>query len=272
MMEMQTLCESAVFMEEDGFLLPTPLAGGPWYEDTQHGSAMMLMAALAAERHPASEPCQITRLTVDMMKAAPLAPLESVVTTRKAGRHMDVLDIAIRSGGEECVRASALRFRLSDVPVAERLKFQGATPPLPEPIPFEFMAHLADKPGFHHAIELRIDVDSEPAVLWVRLKRRILPTLAATPLLRVMLAADWTYSIPNIAHRVATRQQFDRETFYSINPDTTVNLHRSPVGEWIGIRAYPSFDDFGAGTVVGQIFDVHGAVGSSSQSILIRAR
>ena len=269
---MSNHCESAVFREEDGVLLPTALATGPWYEGAQHGSAMMLMAALAVERHPADGPRQVVRLTVDMMKAAPLAPLRTTVTVRKAGRYMEVLDVSIGDGEDEFVRASALRFRVGQAPVEERLKYRGPVPEVPGPLSFELMEHLAGKSGFHQAVELRVDISRHPEVLWVRLRRPVLPELFATPLLRVMLAADWTYSIPNIAHRVATRTAFRRDGFYGINPDTTVNLHRNPVGEWIGIQAHATFEDFGAGTVMGQLFDQEGAVGFSSQSILIRMR
>ncbi len=272
MSSIQMTPDQPVFHEEGDLLLPTPLASGRWYEGTQHGSAMMLMAALAAERFPSEVPRQVTRLTVDMMNAAPLAPIELVTQVRKGGRNMEVLDISIRAGGEECVRASALRFRIADVPVAERLKFSGETPALPEPLSFDLLGHLANREGFHHAIELRVDVSVKPAVMWLRLKQPVLPTLFATPLLRVALAADWTYSIPNIAHHVLNRSGFGGSSFYGINPDTTINLHRQPIAEWIGIQTHATFDDLGAGTVMGQIFDLQGPVGFSSQSILIRTK
>ncbi len=264
--------ESSLFFEKNNLLQPTALAGGPWYEGTLHGSSMMLMAALAAERHPSEEPRQVARLTVDMMKAAPLEPLQTVVSTRRRGRHMEVLDIAIRSDREEYVRASALRFAISDLPVADRLRFNAPAPTLPEPNCFELLEHMVGKPGFHNATELRADLSRQPAILWMRLTVPVLPDLFATPLLRVMMAADWTYVIPNIAHRAITRTGLPREAFYGINPDTTVNLHRYPEGDWIGIQAQATYWDHGAGTAAGQIFDLKGAIGFSSQSVLLRAR
>jgi len=225
MSSIQIAPDQPVFQEEGGLLLPTPLATGPWYPGTQHGSAMMLMAALAAERFPSDVPRQVTRLTVDMMNAAPLAPIELSTQVRKGGRNMEVLDISIRADGEECVRASALRFRVADVPVSQRLKYRGVAPTLPEPLSFDLLAHIKDREGFHHAVEFRVDVDSQPAVMWFRLKQPVVPSLAASPLLRVALAADWTYSIPNIANHVINRTGFGGGSFYGINPDTTVNLH-----------------------------------------------
>ena len=261
-----------VFQQDGDLLLPTALASGPWYPGTQHGSAMMLMAALAAERCPSEVPRQVTRLTVDMMKAAPLTAIELVTELRKGGRNMEVLDISIRSAGEECVRASAMRFRVADVPVAQRVKFNGNAPALPQPLTETLFSDAANREGFHHAIEVRMDLDAKPAIMWFRLRHPVLQDLHATPLLRVALAADWTYSIPSIANRVATGEWTRNQPFYGINPDTTVNLHRQPEGEWIGIQTHSVYDDLGAGTVMGQIFDEIGPVGFSSQSILIRER
>lgn len=232
----------------------------------------MLMAALAAEQYPSEIPRQLTRLTVDMMKAAPIGPIDCETTLRKGGRYMEVLDISLRSRGEECVRASVVRFRVEDVPVPAQFKYQALKPVLPDPLSFDLFAHAVHRDGFHHAIEIRVDERMNPALMWVRLRQPVLPSLFATPLMRVALAADWTYSIPNIAHHVATREGFGNKSFYGINPDTTINLHRQAEGEWIGIQTHCTFDDLGAGTVMGQIFDQLGPVGFCSQSILIRGR
>ena len=94
-----------VFQQDGDMLVPTRLAVGPWYEGTQHGSSMLLLAALAAEKAPSDTPRQLTRLTVDMMKAAPMAPIQLVTQVRKGGRYMDVLDISIRANGDEFVPA-----------------------------------------------------------------------------------------------------------------------------------------------------------------------
>lgn len=264
--------QQPVFEQDGAMLLPSSLTAGPWYPGTQHGSAMLLMAALAAEQYPSDIPRQVTRLTVDMMRAAPVAPVKLETSIRKGGRNMEVLDISILAEGEECVRASAMRFRVADVPVASRSRYQGEPPRLPGPLPSDLFSHAANREGFHHAIEVRMDIDTQPAIMWFRLKQPVLPALFATPLLRVALAADWTYSIPSIAARVATGEWPVNPTYFGINPDTTFNLHRQPEGEWIGIQTHATYDDLGAGTVMGQIFDERGPVGFSTQSILLRSR
>ena len=261
-----------VFQQDGDMLVPTRLAVGPWYEGTQHGSSMLLLAALAAEKAPSDSPRQLTRLTVDMMKAAPMAPIQLVTQVRKGGRYMDVLDISIRSNGDEFVRASALYFRVDDVPVPERVNYSGPVPQLPPPLTKPLFEHVSNQEGFHHAIDVRVDVETKPAVMWFRMKQPVVDDLPITPLLRVALAADWTYSIPNISNRILTGESFASQPFFGINPDTTINLHRPAQGEWIGIQTTPAFDAYGAGTAMGKVFDQNGIIGFVNQSILIRGR
>ena len=261
-----------VFHQDGELLLPTHLATGPWYPGTQHGSAMLLMAAIAVEQIPTDRERQVTRLTVDMMSAAPLEPIQLSGVVRRGGPNVETLDVSLLTDGKECVRASAMRYRVAEVPVVERLKHSGNTPKLPAPLSFPLFQHVADKQGFHQAIEIRIDVETQPAIMWIRLKQPAVENNPVTPLQRVALAADWTYSIPAIANRILTGEAFDALPFFGINPDTTINLHRQPEGEWIGIQAHTTYDDFGSGTVVGQIFDESGPVGFSTQSVLIRFR
>lgn len=264
--------QQPVFQQQGDLLLPTSLAQGPWYPGTAHGSAMLLMAALAVERIEFQQPMQLVRLTVDMMKAAPIDAIELITEVRKSGRYMQVVDISIRSNGEEYVRASALCFRTANVPVIDRLKYLGQTFSLPGSLPDDYFEVAAKRPGFHHALEIRLDVETNPSLIWIRLKQPLLPGFKTTPLLRVALAADWTYSVPAMAQRLITGEAFDSQPFYGINPDTTLNLQRPARGEWIGIQTTATFDDLGAGTAMGQIFDEDGAVGFCSQSVLIRPR
>lgn len=259
-----------VFTQEGSLIRPTHLATGPWYPGTQHGSAMMLMAAIAAERVPTEVPRQVTRLTVDMLSAAPLEPIEFKTDTRKGGRNLEALDISILSGGKEYVHVSALRYRLTDIPVAARMKYNGSLPVLPRPLPRDLFESVADREGFHHAIEIRFDFKGDPTIMWFRLKQPVLDDLPVTPLQRVALACDWTYSVPSFTHRILTGEGFDNQTYYGINPDTTINMHRPAEGEWIGIQTHACYDDLGAGTVMARIYDERGVVGFSTQTILIR--
>ena len=56
----------------------------------------------------------------------------------------------------------------------------------------------------------------------------------------------------------------------SINPDTTLNLHRPLVGEWVCLQGDSHASNGGSGTAFARIYDERGTVGHASQSILIR--
>lgn len=263
----------SLFVRDNNLLYPQPDTAGPWYPNSQHGSAMLLMAAVAVEGCPSERPAQVTRLTVDMMSAAPLDPVTVDTTVRKSGQYLEFLDIALRAADRECVRASALRFRTDDVPVVtDRLTYQNALPRLPGPLATPLFADAADRDGFHQVMDIRLDPTATPAILWFRLTRAVLPDQPITPLQRVAAAADWTYSVPNLAHHITTGERFGRLPFYGINPDTTVNLHRPAEGEWIAIQTQATYGNLGCGTVVGQLFDETGPIGFATQSILIRPR
>lgn len=260
----------SIFTEDNGFLVPTDLAYGPWFHGTQHGSSMLGLAAWGAERHPSDVPRQVTRLTVDMMKALPIGPVEVKTTTHREGRYIDIVDISLRVDGEEYVRASALRYRLDEIPVTEEY-LASDLPVFPEkPQPSIFQGMNMTK-GFHLALDFRLDMKKgEVPIMWLRLKKNLVEGYPITPLQRVAVAADWTYSVPNIAISFVNGKGFTERKFHGINPDTTINLHQPPEGEWIGLKSTISYGNIGAGTVGAQLFDQHQAIGFSSQSVLIR--
>ena len=77
----------------DGELVvPQPLATGPWYAGSMHGSAMLALLARAVERHPSEHDMQVTRFTVDMMRAAPMRPVTTPTVCHHAGRSSESIE------------------------------------------------------------------------------------------------------------------------------------------------------------------------------------
>ncbi|CBL47331.1 Hypothetical protein HDN1F_37480 [gamma proteobacterium HdN1] len=270
-----------LFRQEGSFLLPTSLTAGPWYPNTQHGSAMLAMVALAVEQWEFAErlspnqkpnPRQVVRMTVDMMRAAPVQPVEVVTRIIKEGRSVELLEIDMQADGERCIRASVLRFRCEDLPVDASWHgcAAGQAPKLPPPLGFDPFVHARARDGLHLAIELRVDIEASPAILWMRLRQPVVEGRATSPLARVALAADWTYSVPVLTHHLKTGTHFGKDAFFAINPDTTINLIRPAEGEWIGLQSLSALDDLGAGLASARIFDERGLVGRCTQSILVR--
>jgi acyl-CoA thioesterase len=56
-----------------------------------------------------------------------------------------------------------------------------------------------------------------------------------------------------------------------MNVDLSVVLHRDPTGEWICLSARTTIGADGTGLVNTDLFDVGGAIGSATQTLLVTA-
>jgi hypothetical protein len=265
----------AIFHADGDAFVPTGLARGPWYPDTQHGSPMLGLLARAVERVPSERAVQVTRLTVDLLRAAPLAPVTTRARVLRRGSSVEWLEAELLAGDEPCARASALRFRVAEVGVPREPEWSGGSPPpLPERAgSFGWERPPGDGddlPALHHALELRPVPGFEAPTAWLRLKVPLVAGEPDSPLVRTAFVSDFTYSVPFIRAMTRSRDALALRPFVAINPDTTLNLHRMPEGEWICLDARATYDAVGAGTATARLFDARGAIGQSSQSLLVR--
>ncbi len=264
----------AIFHTDGEALVPTGLARGPWYPDTQHGSPMLGLLARSVERVPSERPVQVTRLTSDLLRAAPLAAVTTRARVLRRGSSVEWIEAELLAGDELCARATALRFRVAEVGVPHDVEWSGGSPPpLPESagrFGWEAARDADDLPALHHALELRPVPGFEAPTAWMRLKVPLVAGEADSPLVRTAVVSDFTYTVPFIRAMSRDREALARRPFVAINPDTTLNLHRMPEGEWICLDARATYDAVGAGTATARLFDARGAIGQSSQSLLVR--
>src|SRR6478752_4581917 len=87
-------------------------AGGPWDPKLQHGAAPSSLICWAVERLPSPVPMRAARLTVDLMRPVPVAPLTIETEIVREGRKIQLVSIRLLADGSEVVRASALRIRI----------------------------------------------------------------------------------------------------------------------------------------------------------------
>ena len=263
--------DEALFQLDGELLLPGVLSKGPWYEGTLHGSAMLAAVARGAEQHPSDVPRQVVRLTVDMMRAAPMTPLRVTTTTVRQGRALDVVEVSMFADDDLHVRGTALRARLTDLDVDDPDE-HSPSPPVPGAdvaLPPLFGHPGAERPAFHHGIDVHIDLAE--STVWFRLMVPIVEGELNSPFVAVATLADWTYAAPRlIATAAGTAVPAAEQTVFAINADTTVNTHRPLDGEWLGIRTVSHVGSLGAGSSGAQLFDRSGPLGFSSQSVLLR--
>lgn len=263
--------DEALFRLDGDLLVPGVLCRGPWYEGSLHGSAMLAAIARGAEQHPTDVPRQVVRLTVDMMRAAPMAPLRVETTTVRSGKSIDFVDIALYADDQMWVRGSALRVRVADLAVDtdERIEHHPVRPETEPSSSHPFARAGFDQPAFHHALDFHIDPEEQ--IVWFRLAVPVVEGEDNTGFLATAAIADWTYSVPSLLGSVEGAVGFGEErTIFAINADTTINSFRPMAGSWVGIRTTSRIGTLGAGVANAHLFDEAGPFGFSSQSILVR--
>jgi len=262
----------ALYQLDGERLIPTRLARGPWRVDTQHGGPMQGLLARAIELHPSAKAMQIVRFTCDLWSAAPFAPVTLRVRTLREGKSAEWLEAELCAGGVVAARASALRLRVGDV-TAPPDRVPPATGALEDASPaVRWLGAPAEGEGpsdFVNAIELRpVDGFVRPAA-WLRLRVPLVADERTSPFVSAATLADMVYSLP-IVRAVQRGAQFAPQSFVAINVDTSLQLNRAPVGEWIGLDAEVSYGPDGAGIGRASLADVDGALGFAQQSLLLR--
>ena len=84
-------------------------AGGPWDPKLQHGAAPSSLICWAVERLPSPVPMRVARLTVDLMRPVPVAPLTIETEILREGKKIQLVPVRLLANGTEVVRATALR-------------------------------------------------------------------------------------------------------------------------------------------------------------------
>jgi hypothetical protein len=256
-----------VFTREGAAFAPSPYACSPWSEAQQHGSVMLGLLARAVELHPCEHPVQVTRLTVDLMRAAPMAPVETSCRTIRAGRWVETLEASLTCGGQEYVRATAMRFRVQALDTSayrsadgmRARRFAGQEWGVPRGIRF-----------FARCVQMNPGQGARGPMVWFRMRVPLVDGEPTSPTQLAAAMADFTYGAPLMV-RARSEPSFrpDRD-FTAINPDTTLNLLRPPRGEWVGLESHLELGDQGAAVAMATLWDADGIAGCVTQSVLVR--
>jgi hypothetical protein len=265
--------------------LPSPLTAGPWSPAAQHGGPPSGLLARAAELHrttPDEDPAGLflARITVELLRPVPVASAIRVVTaTLRPGWKVQLIGVSLMasgsgSGESEVARAAALRLRIAPVELpavawsANREVDAAACPPGPASGRAQRPGSAFDATGFHaEAVEMRFVRgalgEPGPGAMWVRLLHPLVDDEAISPVQRAVTLADFGNAVGSVVPPA---------THSFINADLSVNLHRRPQGEWVGLDSVMRVDPDGIGLAACQLLDEHGPIGRSAQSLLIAAR
>ncbi len=256
----------ALFTPVDGErVLPTDAARGPWTPDALHGGPVAALLGGAAE--PLLEGLHPARVTVELLRPAPVAPLRVTARAVRPGRKVRLVGTELATeDGTVVATATVLGIRRADVPAPE----SEVPPPPPPPdsvtaterggVAVELDYDAFHNTGVEHRFVRGSFVELGPATDWIRLRVPVVAGSAATPLQRVLGAADFGNGISALS---------DFASLLFINPDLTVHLHRLPVGEWVALEASTRLEQDGVGLAQSVLWDERGPLGRSLQSLLV---
>lgn len=253
--------KSHLYSRQGQTFVPTELVGSPWGGDRQHGgppSALLaheLTRAIVSGLRPA-------RLTVDLYRPVPRAPVRVETRVLRRGRRLAVVEGTILSDERPVSAARALFLapvEIADFGAEERLE------PSPESLSGEAMIpdSLAANvpPGFHRQVEVRWIERSPAPTAWIRLPMTLFEGEPTSGFERLAATADFANAL---ASRARPGEK-ERGQVGFINTDSTIVLAREPVGEWIALRTERVADRQGIGLVEATVFDQSGFVGHCVQ-------
>jgi len=255
----------ALFVADGDRFVPTHRSRGPWSPASLHGGAVAALVTRGIEQHAGADGLQLARVTVELVRPVPLAPLSVRCSLSRPGRKVQLIDAAVEAGGVEVARARALRIRTSP-------DDQLAVPSVPEddaPAPPAHGVLLASSSGEYRALhndgmELRFVEgrfgEPGPATAWFRLRCPVVLGEEPSPWQRAVAAADF-------GNGIGAELNFGSSLF--INPDLTVSIHRPPVGEWVCLAARTRFGTPGIGAAESELWDEYGRIGRAVQSLLV---
>jgi Thioesterase-like superfamily len=260
---------SSIFTRSaDERFLPGEHARGPWDPEALHGGAPAALITRQFERVQPGGELPIARLDFEFLKPIRFEALELVTSIVRDGRRVQGLEAQLRAGSELICRATALRIQR----VPEQLPRHGPPSAATMPGPDEgteqgFSLDGSSSAGFATTgMEMRWLGDPwalGPGRVWMRPRLPFLPDEPATPLMRLVAAADF-------GNGVTSELPFDEYLF--INADLTVQLWREPSGDWMGLDGRTLLQANGMGLSESVLHDLDGPVGRACQTLVVQPR
>jgi hypothetical protein len=257
------------FYERDGDLFAaTELTRGPWDPGAQHAGPPSALLGYAIEQLPDTAEFQVGRITFEILRSVPIAPVRVQARVVRPGRRVQMVEAELSdTGGEVLMRARAWRIRTAAVDVPPEAIVTGEVPPPPEDGAGANFFPTGQDHGYHTAMEVRFlsgdFVEPGPAKVWLRMRRPLVAGEEPTPLQRTLVVAD-------VGNGVSASLDFRR--FLFINVDLTVQLERMPAGEWICVDAVTLPQPNGVGTAESVLSDRDGRIGRGLQTLLVGER
>lgn len=244
---------------------PTEHVGGAWATDEQHVAPLLgLLAHLAETDRDArrdDDGLVLARLSYDILGVVPMDTVDLRVRVLRAGRSVELVEVAAAHAGRDAVLLRAWLLRATDTAsvagTAEpALAGPGRTPPWDA---------TQDWPGGCVAsVEVRREqVEPGRARVWVTTPHALVDDEPVSATARAAGLLD-------LANGMTPRAAPARVAFPNL--DLTAHLHREPGQGWLGLDTTVTFGPGGVGLTTSTLHAEDGLVGTSSQVLTIRPR
>jgi hypothetical protein len=256
----------AFYTPDGDRLLPSELTRGPWDPEAQHAGPPAALLGRAIERCPTAREAQVGRITVEILRPVPLAPLTAFARVVRPGRSVELLEASLLGPDGEVMRATAWRLSTERVALSPK-PAPDAPPPGPDcGSPRDFFRTGSDV-GYHTAMEYRFVegafLEPGPAVVWMRMRGPLVAGEEPTSFQRVLVAADSGNGVS---------AALDHRRYIFVNTDLSVHLKRMPAGDWVCLDATTYPESHGVGLADTRLWDERGRIGRAAQTLLVRRR
>jgi hypothetical protein len=254
-----------IFRVDGSHVATSPYAAGPWHPSMQHGSPPAALVVWAAERIPTTVPMRIARVTVDLMRPVPVAPLTIESEVLRDGRKIQLCAVWLIADGVVVVEATVLKIKVQ----ANELPPEAAILPIELPGPDQSRVEPVDfsSSPFVTGMSLRAARgrfgSPGPGAIWYRVDRPIVEGAPVSQAMRTMAAADFCNG---------TSPVLDFREWTFLNADLTVNFSREPSGDWILVDAESWIGPDGAGLAMARLADERGYFGRAIQTLVFERR
>jgi Thioesterase-like superfamily len=273
---------AAFYVPEGDRFVPTELTRGPWDPDAQHAGPPAGLIAREVEGLESDEQRQVVRITFEILRSVPIAPVRVEAKVERPGRRVELVEASLLDDDGEVMRASAWRLRAGGVQLPGGISSVEGTasdgysastlrPGFSPPEPSKGVAHpffpTGQSVGYHTAMEYRFIagafLEPGPATVWMRMRHPLVAGEQPSPLVRVLVAADSGNGVS------AT---LDVRRYLFVNVDLTVHLNRLPEGEWVCLDSITIPEANGVGISDTALYDVRGPIGRAAQTLLVSER
>lgn len=257
------MSEPSLFVPHELGYMPTEYARSPWSLELLHGGPVAALLARAVSERVDDPSLRLARLTTDLFRPVPYAPMRLETELLRDGRRVKAVRASLFDGETEVTRAHALMLSTRDgaQPGLDILPQTPAFPEQPDP------PHEGDQErgiGYASSVEWRRVTqwgEDKPAISWMRVPMELLPGSPLSPTERAAAVSDFVNPLANMAGGAPY-----------INADITLYLHRPPVGDWLCLQVSGRGSGEGIATGEAQLHDRQGAFGRCLAASLAQDR